>query len=54
MKPLVIILPLALVMGGIAQFFLLTMLPVYVRVLIMLAEFVAAAVVGYVLWRRSA
>ena len=53
MKPLVIIVPLAFVAGGVAQFYLLTMLPMGIRVFLLVSEFVAAALLGWVLWRRK-
>ena len=53
MKPIVIIVPLALVAGGIAQFYLLSSLPMGIRVFLLVSEFVAAAILGWVLWRRT-
>jgi len=52
MKPLVIIVPLVLILGGIAQFYLLPTLPLGIRVFMMVSEFVSAGVIGLVLWRR--
>ena len=52
MNPLIVILPLVLVLGGVLMFFLLP-LELWVRVAILLSETVAAGVVGFLLWRRG-
>jgi hypothetical protein len=53
MKPVVILIPLALVAGGIALFYLLPTLPMGVRLFIMISEFAAAGLLGWLLWRRT-
>lgn len=51
MNPVVIIMPAALVLGGVAMFVLLPV-NIWVRVAILLGELAGAALVGFVLWRR--
>jgi hypothetical protein len=53
MKPLVILLPLAIVVGGVVQFYFLHSLPMGIRVLLLVSEFFTAALAGWVLWRRT-
>jgi hypothetical protein len=50
--PLVIIVPLFLVLGGVLMFVLLP-LELWLRVLILLSELMAAVVVGLILKRRG-
>lgn len=52
MNPLVIIVPLFLVLGGVLMFFLLP-LALWVRVSILVSEVAAGVLVGVVLWRRG-
>jgi len=51
MKPVVIIIPLFLVMSGLVCFFLLP-LPLAVRTLVLVSDLIAAAILGFLLWRR--
>lgn len=53
MKPLVILLPLVIVVGGVVQFYFLHTLPMGIRVFLLVSEFGTAAVVSWVLWRRT-
>jgi hypothetical protein len=52
MKPLVLIVPAAILAGGIATF-LLAPGSVAIRSAILASDTVAAAVVGFLLWRRA-
>ena len=52
MNPLTIIVPLALLLGGVLTF-LLVPLDFGVRVMMLAGDIVAALIVGVVLWRRN-
>jgi hypothetical protein len=50
-NPLVILVPAAILTGGLAAFLLIP-LPIGVRTAILLSDIAAAAIVGFLLWRR--
>jgi hypothetical protein len=52
MSPLVVAVPLAIVTSGLAMFFLLP-LEAGPRALILVSDLLAAALVGWLLWRRG-
>lgn len=52
MNPLVIVVPLVLLVSGVATFFLLP-LDLGIRLALLVSDVLAAAIVGFVLWRRS-
>ncbi len=52
MKVLPILLPLLIVVNGIVVFYLIR-LELPIRVLILMSDFVAAGIVGWLLWRRA-
>ncbi len=52
MNPMTIIVPLALLVGGVLTFFLVP-LEFGVRVILLVGDIVAALVVGLILWRRN-
>jgi len=52
MNPLTIIVPLVIVLGGVLTFFLLPF-ELGLRVVLLVSDLIAAAIVGVVLWRRQ-
>ncbi len=52
MNPFVIVVPLVLLAGGVATF-LLVPLDWGIRVALLVSDVVAAAIVGFILWRRG-
>ena len=51
MNPIVLIAPLALVLGGLVTFFLLP-LDLDLRLIILVTDLLGAGLVGFILWRR--
>ncbi len=52
MNPLTVIIPLVIVLGGVLTFFLVP-LELWVRVVVLVSDIAAAALVGVILWRRD-
>lgn len=51
MKPITIILPLVILVAGVATFFLLPLSP-GVRIGMLASDVIAAGLIGYLLWRK--
>lgn len=51
MNPIILIVPMGLLMGGLVTFFLLP-LDLNLRLIILVSDILAAGLVGFLLWRR--
>jgi hypothetical protein len=51
MNPIVILIPVALLLGGVLTFFLMP-LSIWLRTTLLVGDLVAAIIVGLILWRR--